>query len=85
MVSFGVSLVGLTYMISFMFKKSETAFRQVALFFIFVGYYVPTLFSQIAGAASGGGFGSQNFTVNLALCIDPFFAMYQNMLQIVFQ
>ena len=47
MMSFGLSLVGLTYMVSFMFKESEAAFRKVALLYALIGFFFPTLFPPI--------------------------------------
>lgn len=38
---FGLSLISLTYLVSFLFSNSNTAFRSIGILYILIGYFLP--------------------------------------------
>jgi hypothetical protein len=77
MMSFGVSIIGLTYLIGFAFDRSDTAFRQVGTFYIVLGFIVSGIVQLIAGAIKGNDF-RKWFMIN------PFLPFFESMIYVVF-
>lgn len=70
-------MISLTYFISFVFKNSATAFRQIGMIYLVIGYLVPNTVGGIVAAATGEtGFK----IVRTILLVDPFYPFYQSLI-----
>ena len=83
MVSFGISLISLTYLFSFMFSSANTAFKNIGIIYLIGGTFLPGFIGGIFTAATG----SIEFykVFRYIFTIDPFWnfsdAMNYNMIR----
>ena len=84
MTSFGVALINLTYLMGFLFSKAETAFRQIGIFYIIVGFFLPSVFVFILLAVMGGDPTTDNKWIRYLMWINPFYPFFESLLFVVF-
>lgn len=82
MTCFGASLISLTYAVGFMFSSSNTAFRQIGVLYLVIGYFVPNTIGSVLGLMSGFT-GSK--IIRSILVIDPFTPFYESLIYTVFR
>jgi hypothetical protein len=69
MIAFGVALINLTYLFSFIFTNHNNAFKQIGIIYLLGGSIVPNILGGIFTGASG----TQNFKYfRYAMLINPF-------------
>ncbi len=49
MTTFGLSMISLTYLISFMFKNANNAFKYSGIIFLLIGLFLPAIVGGIIG------------------------------------
>jgi hypothetical protein len=79
MVTFGFSLISLTYLISFMFKNTTNAFRQVGVFYLLIGFLAPNIILGITASITSGTFLS---IIKTILLLNPFFCFYSALIYV---
>ena len=52
MTTFGLSMISLTYLMSFIFKNANNAFKYIGAIFILIGLFIPGFVGGILGAFS---------------------------------
>ena len=82
LVCFGCSLISMTYFVGFIFSNSNNAFRQIGIFYLVVGYFIPNTLGSVITVITGGAAFS---TIRYILFIDPFFPFYESLIWIVFK
>jgi hypothetical protein len=83
MTCFGVALICLTYFIGFAFKSADTAFRQIGIFYIIVGYFIPTASVYVLMAVMGGDPTVDNKWLRYLLFINPFYPFFESLMYVV--
>ncbi len=74
MACFGIQIITLTYLVSFIFKKSVYAFNKIGMWYVIFGLVLPmvlTLLVVLALAFAGGIEGGVKVWEGI-LCMDPF-------------
>ena len=49
MTTFGLSMISLTYLISFMFKNANNAFKYSGIIFLLIGLFLPAIVGGVIG------------------------------------
>lgn len=73
LLCFGLALISLTYFVSFLFKTSATAFRQIGVMYLLIGYIIPNTVSGIVMVTAGV---TVYNIVRTILLLDPFYPFY---------
>jgi hypothetical protein len=70
MISFGVSMITLTYLFSFLFTNANNAFKTIGVIFLIGGSIVPAFIGDILGFVTEMGTGYKIF--RYVFILDPF-------------
>jgi len=70
MISFGVSMITLTYLFSFLFTNANNAFKNIGVIYLIGGSIVPSFIGGILGAVTEMGTGYKIF--RYVFILDPF-------------
>jgi len=69
MTSFGFSLIAMTYLVSFIFASSNSAFRSIGALYLVIGYIAPSTIGSVLSAIGGL---STSKVIRYILVVDPF-------------
>jgi hypothetical protein len=73
MACFGLEIITLTYLVSFIFKNSVYAFNKIGMWYIIFGLVLPMVLTIIAALAIVASNSIAGFYIwQGLLCIDPF-------------
>jgi hypothetical protein len=72
MVTFGLEIITLTYLVSFIFKNSVYAFNKIGMWYVIFGLILPMVLSIIVALALGSASTKSFETWQGILCLDPF-------------
>jgi hypothetical protein len=81
MLSFGFSLISLTYMMSHAFNKVTTAIKTLGLSYLLIGYISPLLL--VLGASSLSDSSNAFMGARYFLLLDPFIPFLETLIYIV--
>jgi ABC-type multidrug transport system fused ATPase/permease subunit len=77
MACFGLEIITLTYLVSFIFKNSVYAFNKIGMWYVIFGLVLPMVLTLLVALAMAGTSSSRSFIENFKvwqgiLCLDPF-------------
>ena len=73
MISFGFSIITLTYLVSFIFKNAVYAFKKIGIWYVIFGLVFPMVLTLIISASLKSRQTEQFLiTWQYFVCLDPF-------------
>ncbi len=73
MACFGIEIITLTYLVSFIFKNSVYAFNKIGMWYVIFGLVLPMVLTLLVGLALAASRTIEGFYVwEGLLCMDPF-------------
>ena len=75
-MSFGVAVISLTYLLSFMFNDHQSAFRHIGTIYVAIGFFTSGIAELIVGLNKGNS-GRIYFMMN------PFLAFFESMIYVI--
>jgi hypothetical protein len=77
MTTFGLSMISLTYLLSFMFVNANNAFKYSGIIFLLIGLFLPGIVGGILGAVTQYGTAFKIF--RYVMTLDPFWNFSDSM------
>ncbi len=77
MTTFGLSMISLTYLISFMFKTANNAFKYSGVIFLLIGLFLPAFVGGILGGLSE--YGTPYKILRYVMTLNPFWNFSDSM------
>jgi hypothetical protein len=77
MTTFGLSMISLTYLLSFMFVNANNAFKYSGIIFLLIGLFLPSIVGGILGAVTQYGTAFKIF--RYVMTLDPFWNFSDSM------
>lgn len=77
MTTFGLSMISLTYLLSFMFVNANNAFKYSGVIFLLIGLFLPGIVGGILGAVTQYGTAFKIF--RYVMTLDPFWNFSDSM------
>jgi hypothetical protein len=72
MACFGLEIITLTYLVSFIFKNAVYAFNKIGMWYVIFGLILPMVLTILAGLAFLFRSVDSLYTWQAILCLDPF-------------
>ena len=72
MVTFGLEIITLTYLVSFVFKNSVYAFNKIGMWYVIFGLILPMVLTILVALALAFASIESFYTWQGILCLDPF-------------
>jgi hypothetical protein len=77
MISFGLALITMTYMISFLFKSSNSAFRAIGGLYVLIGFVLPFSIMGVLFLVSND---TVVIIATVIMYVNPFYPFYLSLL-----
>lgn len=72
MACFGLEIITLTYLVSFIFKNAVYAFNKIGMWYVIFGLILPMVLTILVGLAFLFRSVDSLYTWQVILCLDPF-------------
>jgi len=80
---FGLAMIPMTYIVSYVFSSNNDAFRYVGVIYIFIGFMVPVVIGSVLLVAKDKP--TMVSVISGILFLDPFYPLYQGLQLIAYE